>query len=337
MKILLTFDSNFAPHACSLIESIIDNSSELFGVEVLYHDLKDDEIDKFNNHFKNRLSSLVFHKITEEKLSSFDKISTATHLVGFNAFLRLLAPLFIEDEFILYLDVDTLVVADLQQHVKDNIPYDHPIGATLEYDKNYKRATEKFDDLSLFVNEEVLESYFNRKMESLRMSSGRYFNSGVMIINLKYWRENHTLDKVLKFIDENKSVLFSADQDALNAIFDGNIKVLPPSLNSISVAFSYLTNYGINNLKEAERNPVVIHAAGAVKLWDYMNTSRYSEIYWKYRKLTPWPDVVYRDRTLKNILFKKMISLKFFIPLSLRNKLRRAIFNRSSVFRNAHI
>ena len=58
--------------------------------------------------------------------------------------------------------------------------------------------------------------------DKLQMSSKKYFNAGVMVINLDLWKENNTEDKA-----RDKMVLLADkiqfwDQDILNSIIDGD-------------------------------------------------------------------------------------------------------------------
>jgi lipopolysaccharide biosynthesis glycosyltransferase len=59
------------------------------------------------------------------------------------------------------------------------------------------------------------------------------FNSGVLLLNLDYWRARHVLDDVLRFIrqPENHGVLRYVDQDALNAVVQDQWWPLPLVFN----------------------------------------------------------------------------------------------------------
>ena len=49
-------------------------------------------------------------------------------------------------------------------------------------------------------------------------SSDSYFNSGVLLVNLDYWREEGLMSKALDYISKNGSKLVFNDQDVLNAL-----------------------------------------------------------------------------------------------------------------------
>ena len=58
-----------------------------------------------------------------------------------------------------------------------------------------------------------------------------YFNSGVLLINTKYWREHNLKERFLKYIVENPQKLLYPDQDVLNFILKDEKKFL---INSFS-------------------------------------------------------------------------------------------------------
>ena len=46
-----------------------------------------------------------------------------------------------------------------------------------------------------------------------------YFNSGVLLINLQYWREHHVLNDFLQIVKEKRPILRCHDQDIMNLLF----------------------------------------------------------------------------------------------------------------------
>lgn len=100
----------------------------------------------------------------------------------------------------------------------------------------------------------------------------KYFNAGIILFNLKEWKKNNCIKKVISFLKEKHAVLSFADQDLLNICFSKNIKELPLRYNCISLygQFNYKKicyMYGLNETlfytqKEYEtdvKNPVIIH------------------------------------------------------------------------------
>jgi lipopolysaccharide biosynthesis glycosyltransferase len=102
-----------------------------------------------------------------------------------------------------------------------------------------------------------------------------YFNSGVLLINLKKWRENDISNKVLQFIKENPSKLLYPDQDALNVI-----------LHDKWLKLDDKWNVRANRLKKTNIKPAIIHYTGKNKPWNGNPPGR--KAFFKYLKKTLW-------------------------------------------------
>jgi lipopolysaccharide biosynthesis glycosyltransferase len=84
-----------------------------------------------------------------------------------------------------------------------------------------------------------------------------YFNSGVLVVDLDYWRKNGIEELLL---DESLSLsptLGFADQDILNRVFRNN-------WTPLSMNFNYMINT-YPNIKLTD--PIVVHFAGLGKPW----------------------------------------------------------------------
>jgi len=93
--------------------------------------------------------------------------------------------------------------------------------------------------------------------DNLEFKDYSHFNSGVMVVDLLYWR-NHGVGKTLvetaKTFD---SWAYGYDQDILNAVFKENWSPIPASFN-----------YLINIYKNLEvTDPLIVHWAGKTKPW----------------------------------------------------------------------
>ena len=119
-----------------------------------------------------------------------------------------------------------------------------------------------------------------------------YFQAGVMLINLRWWRENDVAKKMLNFIKMHPDILPRWDQDALNAILSGKVKRIHSKWN---VWLDTL----LPEQWEKEK-PIIVHYTGSqlYKPWFknsisgfYSNPiSEYQSLYLEYRKGTPYYD-----------------------------------------------
>jgi lipopolysaccharide biosynthesis glycosyltransferase len=99
-----------------------------------------------------------------------------------------------------------------------------------------------------------------------------YVNTGVLLLNLKRFREEFGLDYVMNL--STSRVFKIQEQDALNLILEGRIKYLDPAWNLYTycggrykkcVEYAPLSEY--QNYMEARENPKIIHYAGMAKPW----------------------------------------------------------------------
>ena len=49
-------------------------------------------------------------------------------------------------------------------------------------------------------------------------ADAHYFNAGVLLINLKKWRESCTAERVVRYLNTHRTIIQLADQEALNAV-----------------------------------------------------------------------------------------------------------------------
>jgi lipopolysaccharide biosynthesis glycosyltransferase len=91
-----------------------------------------------------------------------------------------------------------------------------------------------------------------------------YFNSGVMLIDLREWRRNRVTERLLDFSAQNLFQLRCFDQDALNFICRNNWGRLPGQWNTI---FSVNKTSCKKNLSQVYDKGTIIHFAGFFKPW----------------------------------------------------------------------
>ena len=98
-----------------------------------------------------------------------------------------------------------------------------------------------------------------------------YFNAGVLLINLSYWRE-HKLSRVfLNYISEKNSKIIAHDQDVLNAILHDKCVHLPYKWNVEEGFYHYWfikKNHFDKKLCHVLRTPGILHYTWKPKPWN---------------------------------------------------------------------
>jgi lipopolysaccharide biosynthesis glycosyltransferase len=131
----------------------------------------------------------------------------------------------------------------------------------------------------------------------------KYFNAGIMLINLKLWKEENADHFIAKKISEYKKEWYNSEQSILNYAFYDRCKYIHLKYNFYT-AFHFEDYVKVSrylNVKrafhreeylEAKRNPAIIHFVGLpyVRPWYYKNISPYRDVYMEYYKQSPWSE-----------------------------------------------
>lgn len=107
---------------------------------------------------------------------------------------------------VLYLDGDTIIQGDLVDFFNKDI-------------ENYYGAAVSDGSKNKNDNYMLCDSFFKPD----------YFNSGVMLLNLKLWRQQDLTPQLIAY--RQNGVNYFMDQDAINAVFEGRMLLLPLTYN----------------------------------------------------------------------------------------------------------
>jgi lipopolysaccharide biosynthesis glycosyltransferase len=294
MRILLTFDTGYAPHAATVMESIIRNCPEKLDFVIMYCDLNKETQDILSSHFKSKVRHLEFVEIDEDLRKKLPQQTVLKHLT-LNTYIRLWAPEVLKDNTILYLDCDIVVLNNIKLLMEQ----------AKEMQNNYAVCGVE-DSYYTIPN----KSWYLKKILGCNPDTP-LTNCGVMVMNLKLWRQNNLSRELFTFIADYHDKLHCADQCALNSFLKGRFGILCPEWNVYEnmlykKSFPMYLLYDTTRLKYAVKKPAIVHFTGPNKPWCYMCTSLYKNVYWKYRKNTPWPEKKYNDKSLEKIFIKKV-------------------------------
>lgn len=178
-----------------------------------------------------------------------------------------------EENKVLYLDCDTIVLRDLGEL------WDTSLDA-----KPLAAVTNPFHS-----HDTVGQSLpFNLGLPNLE----HYFNSGVMLLNLDYFRKNDIAGKVLAHGRAHPELIRFGDQDSLCAVLSHDRVRLSPRWNLLRlIMMSSLSRdlFDSAELHAAIRTPAIVHFEGGTKPWINPSFHPYGRKYLKYAKRLPWP------------------------------------------------
>lgn len=200
MEIVICTDNNYVMPAGVLICSICENNVT---EKIRFHIIVDDTFLEENRQslFEEVLrynQEIYFHHIDKNLYSSFPvglkgQISYLTLAAYYRLFLGKILPTTIKK--VLYLDCDIIVRHNLAELWNIDID-DYAVGC----------VTDQYDGLIY---------PYNRLRYPQNLG---YFNSGVLLVNLDYWRENHLLEKFIDFLGKYPERALAFDQDVLNYV-----------------------------------------------------------------------------------------------------------------------
>lgn len=255
--IVLACDNAYAMPLATALRSIVDSNANGWPLE--FHVLTD--AISANNRAKI-LDSLPAGSATirwvEVDLSSFNDFSTIGHISKVT-YARFLIPREFPDTItkVLYLDCDIIVLDDLQLLWEADLQ-GGVLGAVLD----------------------GLDSQIKSSKPSLVPRVRDYFNAGVLLIDLKRWRELRISEKAIEYLMAHPESPFS-DQDALNVACDGLWTRLDSRWNFVD----YYERTNVSKLS-AEKRPGIVHFAAWNKPWNAGTLNVNAKLYNSFRHRT---------------------------------------------------
>ena len=259
--IALNIDDRYVQHCSVLMASICRNNN---GKEVYFHILYLQLSERSRETLRclaEKFGSMVsFYGVDETYLSDLPTTEKWSHSI----YLRLFIPKFVSDEIsrVLYLDCDMVVRDNLEELWNTDLT---------------DKAAAVVEDLHHF-NSPMIERLGYDPYES-------YFNSGMLLMNLDYFRRFDIVEKLFKYMKDNLSLLIHPDQDALNAILHGQCVFVHCRWNfhyRYRVSYLYPQLFLQPDLTgSAKRTPVILHFS-EFKPWNMNCDSPYKGEYFKY-------------------------------------------------------
>ena len=277
MNILYASNDGFARHLGTSMYSLFDKNrgAKTITVYVLSLGLSEENIGKLQtiaNIFNRELVILELGDIRKRFDFDVDTGGYDISIMG-RLFMGEMLPEHVDR--VLYLDCDTVIVRSIENMWKE------PLGGAI---------------LGAVMEPTIYEAV--KESIGLEKEDG-YYNSGVLLVDLKRWREERIQEKLMQFLKEKGGALFASDQDLLNGALKGRIHTLMPVCNFFPNYryFSYKTlvehapsyrEVSKEAFKLAKKHPRIIHYMGDERPWIRGNLNHYRLAYEKYLALTPW-------------------------------------------------
>lgn len=182
-----------------------------------------------------------------------------------------------------------------------------------------------FDDLSklwgVSLDNNIAAAVVNlssKPCKEVELEPENYFNSGVMVIDLKKWKESNISSLAVEAINEKQYRYL--DQAVLNSILQNRWLKLPIKWNMESDIFAYGNSkkehvyHKAESINSALKKPGIIHFTGPRKPWHYYSFHPYKYVYKEIVDKHFYKNsFLYKDKTLIQVV-------KMFFEFKRRSK-----------------
>ncbi|SFJ56570.1 Lipopolysaccharide biosynthesis protein, LPS:glycosyltransferase [Bosea sp. OK403] len=261
------------------------NSDRVLHIYVLTSDIEVDaqtEIERVIGGIAHKNVRIIFHWSIVD-LSLFETFFSQDGLeyMSPDTYSRLLAPRVLpaDCEQVIYLDCDLVVLTDL---------------ALLNDAANPQFAVSAVSNVwypyvsSISGSDPIVFNYAELGIPA----SNRYFQCGVLVINLKRWRERNVSERAFHYLAEHKHRVKFHDQGALNAVLFDDWFRLDQRWNQVSTALHserwVAPAYSHAEWVSSKNHPFIVHYDGKDKPWNADFKRPRSSFFTRYLRMTPY-------------------------------------------------
>lgn len=192
MNILTATDDNYAPWCGVMLSSLFKhNNEEDIHVYILADNVSDDNKEKF----KKLHPGITIIDLEDASFKSWVPSLELGEYLSRTTWARLALSDVLPSNVhkILHIDADTIILGSLRE--------------LYETDLTGMAAA-------------AVDEYRDARYIGI---DGLYFNAGVILFNVDYFRENRIKDKCIEFVKDNASIIKFHDQDVLNKVLEGKV------------------------------------------------------------------------------------------------------------------
>lgn len=305
MNIVVASDENYAPHLATLVYSICINNPN---VKILFHILdggiKNITLNKIID-IKNKFKNIQFKRyyISDEMIKA-RLGSDLKNDRSLTAYARIFIPEILDEsiDYALYLDVDAIVLNELKSLFELKGFEDYAIAGVKDINPSKRRR-------SIGLDEQIL-----------------YINSGMIVWNMRYCRENNIVEQFIDFLKTNDGDVDAMDQGTINGTLQGHIYLLHPKWNvmtpfyqlnakELALMGGWEVYYSQKEVDEALASPCFIHFTPNFTTRPWVENCRHplKDEYQKYRNMTEFK-ITSLDKDLRTKKMKLLGSLYYFFP-----------------------
>lgn len=281
MIVVYNCDENFASIFATSVVSLFENNKDVDDITVY---LIEDEVSAESKSRFQDIANCYGRTIITLPMPNIEEIAKTDIYIPPNLQMATCGRLFVSKllpdnlDKIIYADCDTLFLRSISALWKQDISEDYVGMVSIPTSKNHKRIIGMSPDST-------------------------YYNSGLLLINLKRWREENVDIDFMEYFQKQGGYVPYPDEGVLNAVFEGKIRTLPLKYNVYGQIFSFGYEellrlkkqkkfYCFGEYEEAQKYPVMLHFVSTYRIplrpWVIGCNHPYTKEYLKYREKTPW-------------------------------------------------
>ncbi|MFI7214213.1 glycosyltransferase family 8 protein [Micromonospora maritima] len=266
MDLTLTFDNAYAAHAAVVMSTVAESNP---GEQLRYWLVAADDVPAAARATLTRIAgphaTVEFLRVDASRVNLSKGSDPVMAYLSPAMYLRLLVPAELPPDVgrLLYLDCDTLCVNSLKPLFEVDMG-GVPLGGVRD---PFNRRLLDMGGIPGLAGYDHLDPH------------GLYFNSGVLLIDVRRWKECEVTEVSLDYLRRHAHESRYPDQDALNfAVFDNWLR-LPHRWNDL-MAWRREPEFG-GKLSDS----AILHMAGPVKPWQPgFPTGARRDLYWQHRR-----------------------------------------------------
>lgn len=255
IHILLAFDDNFWAPAYAAMRGICLATRRR--ADLVFHlfqlGLTDEhraDLERITQEFSAKLDihDLATEKTFTNELAKLPRDGRLNHLMYARLLVEALLPKSIDR--VIYLDCDTYVRGNIAELAEIDLK-NNAIGAVEEPHADFiTRQTDMRHNSDLFD------------------PADPYFNSGLLVIDMKQWRAAKVLDNLKTMVSDGTMERLYYDQDFLNLTFKNNWLMLDPAWNLVDPRKVHQSF-----------NPKMLHYTGSRRPWKLWSGTAFARVY----------------------------------------------------------
>lgn len=253
INIGLNINADFFMQMGVAITSIFENNKDKsFNIHIFVDAYKKEDLNRVRETAKKYSQNLYVYLIDMKPFEGFhlkmNRFSRVTYL-------RLIMPKVLKDiaDKFIYMDADMICLGNINELFNINLQ-GKPLAAVSDSPGAVEYRT-KF----------------------LKMKNGKYFNDGIMLIDINEWEKERITEKAFSYQGADPNKFLGQSQDIINMVVDGNAVFLEHRFNQ----------YAGDNLPN---NTIICHFLGRDKPWDMVLYDA-DKLWRHYLELSFWDNI----------------------------------------------